>query len=358
MILKTEIVTEVDNTDWDNLLMKVPTSTAFQMSKNYEPYEKAFGSKPLYITVEDSKGNILAQLLAVQHFINNKLQDSLFQSITSKINNGSRIYWHYGPIIHNKERSKEIFSNILEVLEKFSKENNVLMITGSSTPISDNVHDEQFKQMDYNDIKWDTWITDLKSDLDSLYKSLHNKTRYDIRKGEKNNLSFEVVNDRTVLDEWMEIKHSDNKQKDKIIKNTEEFNDYSWELLNKPGYEKMYVARLDGELISGIANKLFNNNVVQHSVINSQKTFQGGSFLTWNTIKWSKEHNFLTYDVGGANPHPNSEKEKGIRHYKSKWNGKEIQFDLYNKIQNKTKWKISKALKNPNLLFEKFFRTT
>ena len=59
------------------------------------------------------------------------------------------------------------------------------MITGSSPPISDDIRNEQFKQMNYNDIKWDTWITDLKPDLDYLYKSLHNKTRYDIRKGEK-----------------------------------------------------------------------------------------------------------------------------------------------------------------------------
>ena len=33
MILKTEILTDVDNVDWDNLLTKVSTSTAFQMSK-------------------------------------------------------------------------------------------------------------------------------------------------------------------------------------------------------------------------------------------------------------------------------------------------------------------------------------
>lgn len=345
--MQVYISNNIDEKDWDNLLMKVPTSTAFQMSKNYDPYKLAFGSKPLYITVEDPKGNILAQLLAVQHFPNHiKSPNSFFQSVTSKINNDSTIYWHYGPIIHNREQSKEIFLNLLKALEKFSKENQVMMINGSSTIIPYDEQQNQFKHYGYKNTKWDTWVTDLKPDLDILYKSLNNKTRYDIRKGEKNNIIFEVVNDRTVLDEWMEIKYSDNKRKNEIIQKNKKFNDYIWEILYKPKFEKMYVVRLDGEIISGIANKLFNNNVVQHSIINSQKKLQGGSFLTWNTIKWSKENNFLTYDVGGANPSPNSEKEKGIRHYKSKWNGEEIQYDLYIKIVNKTKWKISKVLKH------------
>jgi hypothetical protein len=351
MILKTEIVTEFDNSDWDNLLKKEPTSTAFQMSKNYDPYREAFGSKPLFITTKDSTGNILAQLLAVQHFPNMTSSDS-FKSI---INNYSTLYWHYGPIIHTKEHNKEIILSILHALKNFSKKNNVLIINGSFIPNSKNIHDKQFSEMSYGNTKWDTWITDLKPDIDILYKLLHNKTRYDIRKGEKNNFNFEIVNDRNVLNEWMEIKYSDNKQKDEIIKKNEKFNDFCWDILYKSGFEKMYVARLNGEIVSGITNKLFNQNVIQHSVINTKSKLQGGSFLTWNAIKWSKENNFLTYDVGGANPNPISEKEKGIRHYKSKWNGNKLQFNIYTNITNKTKWKISKVINNPTLIFKKFF---
>ena len=113
-------------------------------------------------------------------------------------------------------------------------------------------------------------------------------------------MSFEIVDNRETMNDWMEIKFSNRKNKDKIIKKLEKFNDSTWEVLHKSGLEKMFLARRDNELISGIANKIFNNNVVQHSVINSSKTkLQGGSFLTWKTIKWSLENNFISYVPAG-----------------------------------------------------------
>ncbi|MEX0656989.1 MAG: hypothetical protein WD154_05545 [Nitrosopumilaceae archaeon] len=355
MLLKTDVKTEVDNKDWDNLLLKIPSSTAFQMSSNYDPYKMAFDSKPLYVLVEDSSGRILGQLLAIQHFQNlTRDPDSILQSLTSKFKIGSTINWHYGPIIHDDERAKEITANILEALNKYSHENKVLLIKGSSTIISDNEQQNQYLKYGYENTRWDTWVTDLKPELDITYNSLHNKTRYDIRKGEKSGLTFDVINDRSILDEWMKIKYFGNKHKKELIKKYEKFNDYTWEILYKHNYEKMYIARLDGDLISGIANKLFNKNVVQHAVINSHTKLQGGSFLTWYTIKWSKENNFITYDMGGANPSPISEKEKGIRHFKSKWNGKKYDFIIATKIFDKNKLKLSRAISSPGLIKSKF----
>jgi len=354
MSLKTQITTKFDYKEWDNLLMKIPHSTAFQMSCNYEPYKIAFGSIPLYVTVEDSTGKILGQLLAVQHFQNfTRESDSFIQSLTSKLNIGSIINWHYGPIIHDNERSEEIIKNILEALDKFCIENKVLLIKGSSPIDSKTEHQNCFTKHQFQNTAWDTWITSLKPELNSIYDSLHNKTRYDVRKGEKANLVFEIVSDRSVLDEWMEVKFFENKNKKELIKKYEKFNDSTWEILYKPGYEKMFVARLDEQLISGIANKLFNHNVVQHAVVNSVKKIQGGSFVTWNTIKWSKENKFFTYDMGGANPSPISNKEKGIRHFKSKWSGTKYNFELVTKSYNKNKLKLFRTLNSPNLIRDK-----
>ena len=218
MSLKTQITTKFDYKEWDNLLMKIPHSTAFQMSCNYEPYKIAFGSIPLYVTVEDSTGKILGQLLAVQHFQNfTRESDSFIQSLTSKLNIGSIINWHYGPIIHDNERSEEIIKNILEALDKFCIENKVLLIKGSSPIDSKTEHQNCFTKHQFQNTAWDTWITSLKPELNSIYDSLHNKTRYDVRKGEKANLVFEIVSDRSVLDEWMEVKFFENKNKKEII---------------------------------------------------------------------------------------------------------------------------------------------
>jgi hypothetical protein len=353
MTLKTELTTEFNNKDWDNLLLKVHHSTAFQMSRNYDPYKLAFGSKPLYLLVEDSTGKILGQLLAVHHLKNlTRDPDSIIQSLTSKFNINS-INWHYGPIIHDSEKANEITASILEALDKYCHKNKILLSHGSSTINSNIGKENQYSNYMYTNTPWDTWVTQLDPTLDVIYNSLHNKTRYDIRKGENSGLVFEIGSDRSILDEWMEIKYSGNKHKKALIKKYEKFNDHLWEILYKNDYEKMYVARLNGNLISGIANKLFNKNVVQHSVVNAQTNLQSGSFLTWHAIKWSKENNFITYDMGGANPFPISEKEKGIRHFKSKWNGTKYDLILVTKYFRKTQLKLFKTINSPGIIKSK-----
>lgn len=354
MKLNTTIHNEFNNKDWDDLLQKIPTSTAFQMSYNYDPYKMAFDSKPLYIIVQDTSGKILGQLLVVQHFKNlTREPDTKLNYITSKFQIGSIITWHYGPIIHDDENVSSITSSMLDALNKYCHKNKVLLSNGSLTTNSNVQEQNQFLNYNYQNNKWDTWITNLDVTLDSLYNSLHNKTRYDIRKAEKNDLTFEICSDRSILDEWMKIKFFGNKNLLKLIKKYEKFNDYNWEILYKNGYEKIFVTRLGDDLISGIANKLFNKNVVQHSIINSQTKLQGGSYLTWNSIKWSKENNFLTYDVGGANPSPTSTKEKGIRHFKSKWNGEKKHYFLVRKVFDKNKLKLFRIINSPELIKSK-----
>jgi len=67
--------------------------------------------------------------------------------------------------------------------------------------------------------------------------------------------------------------------------------------------------------------------------------------LTWNSIKWAIENKTNLFDLGGANPAPKSEKEKGIDHYKSKWNG--IEYNTFNfiKVIDKKRSKISGLLR-------------
>ena len=71
-------------------------------------------------------------------------------------------------------------------------------------------------------------------------------------------------------------------------------------------------------------------------------------------IKWGIENNYSSFDVGGINPNPVSEKEKKIDYYKSKWNGKKYDYFFYTKIINRKKYYISTALKNPKRIISKY----
>jgi len=354
MNFTSEVMYDVEDKEWNQALTSKKSTTAFQIASFYKPHQSAFGSKPIFIIIKNSTGDIVGQLSAVIHFKDYWTDSNIIsRSIVSKLNLGAVIIWHHGPVIHDISHRDEILSLILREIEKIAIKNNVIMIKGSTPPLDEQFFGDFFKKVGYNEQKWITYITDLNQKIDDLYNSLHNKTRYDIRKGEKSELEFEEVNDISSLYEYAELKFSGKKSKE-LIKRNKILIDNLWKILYKSGNEKMFLLRHNGELVGGIDNFIFNKNVVQNSVTNaSNRKLYGGSFLMWKTIKWSMEMKQLTYDTGGANPSPTSSKEKGIDFFKSKWSGKIYDYAFYTKILSKTKMRVSSAIKQPSVIPKK-----
>ena len=349
MSFKTEISFEIDKKDWDNALMLNEASTAYQISDFYEPYNLTYGSKPIFVSVYDSTGKIVGQLSAVIHLSDYWLEPNIISKIiSSKINLGSTLSWIHGPIIHDKENMEEILSLILTSLDKIAIENKVNLIKGSSPPQMRQSPANLYQKNGYKIIPWITYITDLQRSVEDIYKSLHNKTRYDIRKGEKNGLEFEVVSKEESYELYLDVKYNQKNKLQKIKKLNKKFFHNVWETSYKKNYQKMFLAKFEEKPIGAILNVLFNGNVVQVGVGNTpDRNLYGGPFLTWNSIKWSAENNFRTFDVGGANPSPVSKKEQGINLFKSKWSSKKIDYFLYTKVFNKTRRNISNIIKQP-----------
>jgi len=350
MNFTVEISSKINEKEWDQKLLHSKASTAYQISNWSKVYEEAFGSKPVFIMVKNSNGEIVGQLLALIH---NKFvwrdTNIISQIIGYKLHLGSFLNWNYGPIIYDNKNQDEIISIILSAIDKVAIKNNVIRISGSSPPLAGMFSDELFKKYNYELKPWKTYVIDLHQNVDNLYDQLNKKTRYDIRKAENSKLEFEIGKNRHILTEYTELGIQTRKKRGEKRKLGHNHLDLSWKYLYEKEFLKIFLAKYDKELLSGIWNIMFNGNIVQLGVENSSKTeFSGGTFLTWNAIKWAIQMNYLTYDMGGANPNPINEKEKQIDFYKSKWGGKEYSFMLYTKILNKTKLKVSTVIKSPH----------
>ena len=101
-----------------------------------------------------------------------------------------------------------------------------------------------------------------------------------------------------------------------------------------------------------ISNINFNGNLIQHALANSPKFDLVGTFLTWNTIKWAKQMNYLTFDFAGVDPEPKTAKEKGIYFYAEKFGGEKIHYSVYTKIIDKKKYYLSSGLNNPKKILK------
>ena len=123
--------------------------------------------------------------------------------------------------------------------------------------------------------------------------------------------------------------------------------------MTKNGFEKLVVARKNGEIEGTILTLFFNGNSIQHALSNNPDSDLVGTFLTWNTIKWAQKMNFRTFDFAGVDPSPKTSKEKGIYFYAEKFGGKKFYYFSYTKILNKKKYFLSSSLKEPKKIISK-----
>jgi len=357
MDFKVEYSNEVDEKEWNSKLLESKSSTAYQLSYWPKIYHHLYNSKPFFIKVTNSNGEIVGQLAAILHqkmFWNDS--NLISRTIGMKLNIPSLLYWFYAPIVYDQSHQDEIISEILSAVDTIAVENNISMIKGISPPLMNKLPDMILKKHGYKIKPWSTYIVDLQQDENTVYASLNKKTKYDIRKSENQDFEFVIVEDRDSLNKFKELKYAWKKKIGERTSIRVPFFETHWELLYKGGYEKMFLVNHRGKTEGGIFCLIYNGNIVQHGVVNSPTANPlGGSYLTWNVLKWGIKKNFLTFDFGGANPSPDSKKETQIDFYKSKWGGKKYDYFQCIKITNPAVVKLSLALKHPRRAYKKLF---
>lgn len=347
-----EIHEKVDAAWWNSKLEQSKSATLYQSFNWLKVYQENIGSKPFFILVTNPSGNIVGQLAVLVHKNALRNENVIAKKIGSTINLSSVLTWFYGPIIHSESDKSGIIQKILSTVDKLAKENNVVMIRGSSASLDTEFSTTTFRQYNYELTPWATYIIDLKQKTDELYQKLDKKTRYDIKKSDQNDLEFQITEGSSYFKEFSELKNEEyertSRKKSKVLETYKT----EYEYLYKNGFHKVFLAKHKDVPIAGVSNIIFNGNIVQHGVANTKTSLLGGSFVTWHAIKWAIENNYRTYDMGGINPSPKSEKEKNIDFFKSKWGGQKHEYTLYTKILSKTKARLSAALKNPKKILQ------
>jgi len=346
MEYNVEFSSTIDDNWWNKELQKSDISTIPQTTNWIKAYCVTPGAKPFFICVYNNRGDLVGQLaLHMENFLRKSNVFSNF--IGSKLKLAHTLMWRFGPIIHTEFDRDKIFSKIIEIVDKIAVENNVVFINGSSSPL-EKQHLKLSVQNGYDVRQWGTYILNLNQNPIDYYNQLDKETRYDIRKAEKKNLEFEIVNDLEGFGEYTRLKKISKGETNNVeeIVNAQKKgkNDIHWKSLYESGFQKIFLAKYNSKPISGISDMIFNGNIFQIGVVNSLTGFNGGTFLTWNAIKWSIENGFKTYDMGGVNPNPILDKEKNIKFFKAKWKGELHHYNSFYKIMQPMKYQAAKGL--------------
>lgn len=352
MTFRVEITNEIDETDWNKQLCKSSSATASQTASFHKPSQISYDAKLVFIKVINNSGEIVGQLSGIMTLKEHRIVTNTFlSSIINKLNLGSSFTWKQGPVIHDDENHKVISSEIFSAIEKYCLKNKIQSIKGTTPPLDDHLFKNNLSKLSYDVKNWKTYMIDLKQNPDSFLKSLNKKIRYDIRKGETNDLEFKIAETLEDFKEFGMLKLRNEKSADQIMELGKKAIESTWEYVIKRGYRKLFLVKHKGKLIGGINALNFNKNLGQTTVINSDEThLSGGPFLTWNVIKWGMKNGYSFFDLGGVNPNPESQKEKGIDFYKQKWNGIEHETFILSKILDKKRTKLTHLLRDPKII--------
>ena len=335
---RTIVSDEVNEEEWNKLLLQSPYSNAFQEATFFKPDKLAFNAKQVFIQVLDKSEKVVGQLSGVIHFKEHrKISNPISKSIFDKLNLGSTFTWKVGPIIHDPDNHDFICYEIFDSINKLCFEHKIEKIKGTTPSLDANFSEKSFSNTNFLVTPWKDHIIELPKNSDSFLSSLSKTIRYDIRKGEKNNLTFEIAKTVDDLNDFAMLKFKNRGENpEEVVEHGKNGIDATWEILYKNGLRILFLAKHDGEIACGINAIIFNKILYQTTVVNSPKKYlQAGSFLTWNFIKWAIDNECSYVDLSGANPNPSSKKEKQIDFYKSKWGSKEYKMYRLTKVISK-----------------------
>lgn len=296
--------------DWNKQLEKSNLGNIFNTFEYSRYPQSRLGWVPSFLSMIDSKGNILAQVVLFNVMRKNfGFLSKLTKNIS--IQKLSRIKWIFGPVIIS-EKKQEITDLFLEYMLQTGKK-----LDGSTHPLLNiDLSSNNFKN-------WSTFLIDLKQSEESILKNMDkNSVRKNIKRSQERGVTISQITDSTIYEyhEILNTFRAENNLSTYDFKDTKEL----WDLLNPLGFNGFF-AKKDGVIIGGILFSAFNGYINEWGIARSKIDFEeklySQDLLKWSIIEWGIKNNQNFYDLSGVNPNPQNKKEEGIFRYKRKWGG-------------------------------------
>ena len=283
-----------DEKKWNDFVQASPHSSLLQ---SYEWGKVKSGAwKPFHTAVTDSSDNILAAALILKRplpFVGRSI-----------------FYCPRGPIIKNNER--EILSFFFTSVKELAKKENAFLfrcdpeIPESETGFVKNLTDYRLRYNPENIQPRGTIILDIRPDTETLLKSFHHKTRYNIKLAEKKGIRIEEKN----LPEGVDIFYGLFKvtsERDKFLILQKSYFMHLWKTLSEKKMCSIFVAYYEQKPLSAIILTVFGKRMtyLYGASSNEYRNLMPNHLVHWYAIEWAKSRNVESYDFWGipARPH-------------------------------------------------------
>lgn len=330
--MKVEILEQVDEDWWNELLCKSPHANIFQTAQWGDWLRYVFLAKVKYLISYDDKGEICAQGILTSKSPYSSLWSGktflypfarLCKFIYPEVN------WLHGPVLHcSSDKWNVVLSNYFRTVKSLSKWGGVYSGT-MPYGVVNKVNTEELVGKKHS--SWGTFLVDLTIPTEEIWKNLKSSARKNLRKFDSSGIEVRIVDN---LDDLSELYGE-------LCKWTRRVGGriYDWRywearfyLLNKIKAERYYVAFKNGEPIGCLGVWQYGPIAFEFGSLQSLESLREKTncqdYIKWHIFKSEKDRGVNYFDLSGVNPLPKSKKEKNIYQYKKKWGGNYLEYPI------------------------------
>tara|TARA_B100001123_G_C15332370_1_gene1031667 strand:+ start:3027 stop:4028 length:1002 start_codon:yes stop_codon:yes gene_type:complete len=302
----------IDIDEWSNFVYSHPDGNIFQTPEMYDVFSRTKNYDPV---ISFSKNTNLTGILigVIQREYN------FFKSLTSRA-----IVWG-GPLCHNKDEL--LAKKILE--HYFDKTKGKILYTQIR-----NLHDTDsirsaFTSLDFKFDKHLNYILDLNKSEDQILSEMNKKRRNTIKKSLTFSLTVNEVKDLSGVKSSYKILHSVYKRARLPLADYSYFQN-AFQILKDKGMVTCFNAIYNNQCIGTLWTLNYKDRIYDwySGSLSNHLDKYPNDFLLWYAIRWSLENKYEIFDFGGAGK---PGQKYGVREYKKKFGGLEVQFGRYEK---------------------------
>ncbi|HWQ82329.1 MAG TPA: GNAT family N-acetyltransferase [Ignavibacteria bacterium] len=184
------------------------------------------------------------------------------------------------------------------------------------------------------------YIIDLSKGEEECWKNLHSKRRNEVRKAIKEGITFsEIHYDKEMDSAYNILKSIYGKARLPLPEGG--FFDTAFEIMGRDGVLRIFGGYFEGKLI-GVMYILCYKGVMYDWYAGSYPEYLKkcpNDLITWEVIRWGANNGYRTFDFGGAG---SPGKEYGVRDFKKKFGGIEINTGRFELVHKPSVMKFSK----------------
>ncbi len=317
-LLKVKQLSESDEKRWDNFVINNNESTFYHQFRWKNVISEIYGHKPVYLLCENEFGDlngVLPLFLIKDLFQRRRLVSIPFAP-------------YGGTCTETKEAKAMILDEAINIGKKLGVD--ILELR-----CCNNNHENFSCVNDYS-----TFKLNLSNGLDHIWKNFEKTVRTAIRKGEKNDLRFELENDSESMIDFYNV-YSENMKS--LGTPVHDYNFFKKIQNAFPGQVQVAKAIKDDKIISSLLLLKFKDTLIYGwgSSLTEYLNLAPNNFIHWNCIKYASESGLSWYDFG------RSFKNSGNYRFKKRWGC--IEFPI-----NSCFYPGINAISSPQIEYRKF----